>query len=204
MFRLRTPLSLVAVLVVIAVVVAALVGGRLVAGFNAIHNGQPAGQVPLSQVAQLEASPLHIPTPASHSDCRSGPFNSVYDLGAGPVYGQGSVPSSTSWGSYYHNLAYAETDITGPILVRAIDLFTHKAVVFVGQYAAGPIVGHDTVDGVAVEQHVYLLFDTSQASKNPIVHKFEWPLIAGVPKGYSGSTGWQIDGIGFSETFLVC
>jgi hypothetical protein len=74
----------------------------------------------------------------------------------------------------------------------------------VGQYAAGPIVGHDTVDGVADEQHVYLLFDTSQALKNPSTHKFEWPFKAGVPNGWSGSSGWQIDGTGFSEVFVVC
>src|SRR4029077_17583344 len=121
-----------------------------------------------------------------------------------PVYGDGGSTASTTWGIYYHNLAYAETAIRGPILVRATDLFTHEPVVFVGQYAAGSVVGSDTVDGVAVEQHMELVFDTSLASTSPGTHKFAWHFIAGVPHTWSGSTGWQIDGAGFSEVFVAC
>lgn len=207
MLRLRVPLSMVAVFVAIALVVGVLIGGRLMQDWNSFRNPAPAGGGQ-SQLVQLESRPIVLPTPASLLDCKTGPYNSAGSYGKGPVYGDGGGTSTTSWGTYFHNLAYAETDITGPILVRANDLFTHKPVVFVGQYAAGPVVGHDTVDGVAVEQHTELVFDTGQASKSPSAqtstHKFAWPFIAGVPGISMGSTGWQIDGVGFSEVFVVC
>jgi hypothetical protein len=204
MLRLRLPLSLVAVFVAIALVVGILIGGRLFQDWNSFHNPAPAGGGGQTELFQLESRPLVLPTPASHTYCQPGPYNSAGSYGKGPVYGDGGGTSTTSWGVYFHNLAYAETDIKGPILVRANDLFTHQPVVFVGQYAAGPVVGHDTVDGVAVEQHTELVFDTSQASTSPSKHKFGWPFIAGVPDSWSGSTGWQIDGVGFTEVFVAC
>jgi hypothetical protein len=204
MLRLRVPLSMVAVFVAIALVVGVLIGGRLVQDWNLFRNSAPAGGGGATQLAQLESRSLVLPTPAAYFDCKSGPYNPAGSLGKGPVYGDGGGTSSTSWGIYYHNLAYAVTDIKGPILVRAKDIFTNEPVVFVGQYAAGPVVGHDTVDGVAVDQHTELVFDTSQAAKGPTTHKFSWPFIAGVPKTWSGSTGWQIDGAGFSEVFVAC
>jgi hypothetical protein len=204
MLRLRVPLSLVAVFVAIALVVGVLIGGRLMQDWNSFRNSAPAGGGGQTQLAQLESRPLVLPTPGSYLDCKSGPFNSAGAFGKGPLYGFGGATSTTSWGTYFHNLAYAETNINGPILVRVNDLFTHEPVVFVGQYAAGPVVGHDTVDGVAVEQHTELVFDTSQASKSPTTHKFAWPFIAGVPNSWSSSTGWQIDGVGFSEVFVAC
>jgi hypothetical protein len=191
------------VFVAIALVVGVLIGGRLMQDWNSFRKPAPAGGGQ-SQLAQLESRPLVLPTPTSQFDCKSGPYNPAGSLGKGPVYGDGGGTSSTSWGIYYHNLAYAETAITGPILVRANDLFTHEPVVFVGQYAAGPVAGPDTVDGVAVEQHTELVFDTSHASTSPTTHKFAWPFIAGVPHTWSGSTGWQIDGVGFSEVFVAC
>ncbi len=203
--RMRVPVSMVAVFVLVALVVGVLIGGRLIQDWNSFHsNTAPAGQAP-SVLAQLEARPLHLPTPATYYDCKSGPFNAAGSLGKGPVYGDGGAISTSSWGVYYHNLAYAETNVSGPVLVRANDIFRHQPVVFVGLYAAGPVVGHDTVDGVAVDQHIELMLDTSHvSSKGSSTHKFNWPFIAGVPTSWSGSTGWQIDGVGFSEVFVAC
>lgn len=202
--RMRVPLSLVAVFVLIALVVGVLIGGRLIQDWNSFHNGAPAGDSYQSEVAQLEAAPWRIPVIHSHVECTNGPTNSAGSFGSGPVYGDGGATSKSNWGEYYHNLAYAETKIAGPILVRARDLFTDQPVVFVGRYAAGPVVGSDTVDGRTYQQHVELLLDASHNSKVPAVHKFNWDFIAGVPTNWSGSTGWQIDGIGFSEVFRAC
>jgi hypothetical protein len=201
--RLRVPLSLVAVFVLIALVVGVLIGGRLIQDWNSFHNGAPAGGGK-SELAQLEDRPLNLPTPASHLDCKPGPFNSAGSYGSGPVYGDGGGTSTSNWGVYFHNEAHAETRIAGPILVRARDLFTKQPVIFVGQYAAGPVVGSDMVDGQSYEQHLELLLDASSSSKQNKTHKFDWPFIAGVPNAWSGSTGWQIDGVGFSEVFVAC
>jgi hypothetical protein len=206
MLRLRVPLSLVALFVLIAVAVGILIGGRLMQDWNVFRNSAPAGGSEQSEVAQLEAVPLHLPVFASHADCQSGPFNPAdgRSYGSGPVYGDGGSTSTSTWGVYYHNDAYADTNVAGPILVRARDLFTGQPVVFVGQYAAGPVVGSDTVDGKTYDQHAELLFSTSAADKQALSHKFVWKFIAGVPTSWSGSTGWQIDGIGFSEVFVAC
>ena len=50
MFRLRGPMSLVAVFVVIAMVVGVLIAGRVIQDWNAHHNAAPAGGI--NQAAQ--------------------------------------------------------------------------------------------------------------------------------------------------------
>lgn len=202
--RMRVPLSLVALFVLIALVLGVMIGGRLIQDWNSFRNDAPAGDGSQSVVAQLEARPLNLPSPATIYDCTSGPFNAAGSFGSGPVYGDPVDISITNWGLYYHNLFYAETKISGPVLVRVNDIFRHQPVTFVGQYAAGPVVGNDTIDGVAVQQHAELVFDTTKASKTSGTHKFEWPFTVGVPMSWSGSTGWQIDGIGFTEVFVAC
>lgn len=206
MLRLRVPLSLVAVFVLVAVVVGVLVGGRLMQDWNSLHNSAPAGDSYQTQVAQLEAVPLRLPVFASQLDCKSGPFNSAGSLGSGPVYGDAGLlsPTPSTWGWYYSVVAYADTAVAGPILVRARDLFTGQQVVFVGQYAAGPVVGSDTFEGHTYDQHAEVLLKTSTSDKQAVSHKFVWKFISSVPTSSSSSTGWQIDGIGFSEVFVVC
>jgi hypothetical protein len=204
MFRMRGPLSLVAVFALIAIVAAVLIGGRMIHDWNLFQNSVPAGDSYQSQVAQLEAVPLHLPVFASKLDCMSGPFNSVGSLGSGPVYGDGGLKSTSTWGDYYSIVAYADTGVAGPILVRARDLFTGQPVVFIGQYAAGPVVGKDTFEGHTYDQHAEVLLKTGTSDKQAVSHKFVWKFIDGVPTSWSGSTGWQIDGAGFSEVFVSC
>jgi hypothetical protein len=31
-----------------------------------------------------------------------------------------------------------------------------------------------------------------------------WPITSAAPTNWSGSTAWQIDGVGFSDVFVVC
>jgi hypothetical protein len=202
--RLRAPLSLVAALVAIALVAAVLVGGRILQDWNAFRGGSPAGTSYQTQVAHLEATPLHIPTFSDLTSCKSGPYNSAGDYGAGPVYGIGGATTSTAWGVYYNNTAWAQTGISGPILVRAIDVVKGTPVVFVNQFAYGPVVGTDTLNGKTVQQHTELVLDTSHAQKNHLGHPYEWSFFAGVPNNQSFQSGWQIDGLGFSEIFLTC
>ena len=204
MLRLRVPLALVAMFMLVALVVGVLVGGRLMQDWNPFHNSAPAGGSDRSQVAHLEAVPLRLPVFASKGDCKSGPFNSVHSFGPGPVYGDGGPLSQSTWGVYFSDVAYADNGVAGPILVRARDLFTGQQVVFVGEYAAGPVVGSDTVEGHTYDQHTELLLNTSTSDKQAVSHKFVWPFIAGAATSWSGSTGWQIDGIGFSEVFVSC
>ena len=201
-FGARVPLPLVAVFVAVALVAAVLLGTQLMQAW--IHGPSPAGQVHLTTLQQLEARPLHLPVYRSSTDCKAGPYTASGDLGSGPVYGRGGGISGGDWGVYYHNIAYADTNVGGPILVRAIDVVRNQPVVFVGPFAAGPAIRTDTVDGQKYGQHLELVLDTGTVSKTPFTHRFHWDFIAGVPYSWSGSTGWQIDGAGFTETFVAC
>ena len=200
----RAPLSFVAVFVLIAMVALALIGNRLIQDWNALHNSSPAGDVYQSQVAQLEARPLHIPSPANLADCKSGPFNAEGDLGSLQVSRANVGTWDSDWGVYYDYMVYTDSKISGPILVRARDLFAAESVVFVGQYANGPVVGSEIIDGSRWDRHPYLLLNANTTRPGPGTRRMQWNFIAGVPKSSSRSTGWQIDGIGFSETFLAC
>ena len=203
-YRVRFSLALVAVVLVAAVAAAGLLT------WNALHRGivSPAGGVTVSYpLAQLEARPIQIQYPKTLTDCNSGPYSPSGDLGSGPVYGVGGPTDISNWGIYYNNIAYADTAIEGPILVRDADLFNGVKTVFVGPNAAGPVVGTDVVNGKTVAQHTELVLYESQASPASVEgvrHKYVWHMSAGVPNGWSGSTGWQIDGFGFTEIFYVC
>ncbi|HEV2415363.1 MAG TPA: hypothetical protein VGX27_11180 [Candidatus Dormibacteraeota bacterium] len=202
-FRLRVSQALVAAVLIAAVGVAAVMT------WNSLHNNvSPAGGVTVSYpLAQLEARPIQIQYPKTSADCNSGPYSSAGDLGSGPVYGVAGATDNSNWGTYYNNIAYADTAIDGPILVRDRDLFKPVKSVFVGRNAAGPVVGTDVVNGKTVAQHTELVLYESQASPasvEGVPHKYVWHMSAGVPNGWSGSTGWQIDGVGFTEIFYVC
>ena len=168
--------------------------------------GQSSPPTYQSQVANLEARPLRIPSqPETALGCQSGPYNSAGHFGSGPVYAYDSPGTTVSdWGHYYHITAYADGNLQGPIIIRALDLHTRQPLVFIGEYAAGPVVGTDTVDGTIHEQHLEVLIDTGTAKKHTTSHKFNWPFDTGVPKNWSATAGFQIDGVGFSETFQVC
>jgi hypothetical protein len=211
MSRLRAPLSLVALFALIAIVVAVFVGERIVQDWNSFHNASPAGSSRQLEILGLESRPLHIPAVRSPIDCVSGPFKTGgASFGSGPVYGDGGAWISTSWGTYFHNRAYADTQIRGLVLIRALDLYSRQAVVFVGQNTIGPVIGTDTINGKVVQQHTELLLDPGSPSRNlepqfaQDPHKYTWVFTAGLPTRSSGSTAWQIDGPGFTEVFLAC
>jgi len=191
--RLRAPLSLVAVFVVIAVVAGALVGGRLLADWRS-YSAPPVPAAPQTPLQKLEARPLHQPMVRSAFDCPHGPYGSGGDAGAGPFHMSGSaVEIPTSWGNYFHDFLFADGVVAGPILVRARDLIHGQPVVFVGQYASGPVIGTDVLDGQVVEQHLELVIYS-------VTPPYAWQIEDGQPKGNTGCVGWQVDGPGFSET----
>ena len=211
MTSMRAPISLVAVLVATALVVGILVGGQVIHVWHAQHDGVPAGDAFQAQVAQLEAKPLVLPSFKSSTECKSGPYNVAGDLGSGPVFARfalsGAGPGgrwTTDSSVYSDEVAYADSRIAGPILVRARDLVAGQPVFFVGQYAAGQTVGSEIMDGSKFEKRSELLLTADNVSHTPSPHRFHWEFLAGAPITWSGSTGWQIDGVGFSEIFLAC
>jgi hypothetical protein len=213
--RFRGPASLVAVFLLVALVAGVLVGGRLLQDWNAfIHPQAPAGGVHQSVVTQLEARKDQLPTLKAADSCPDGPeANNLY--GGGPVYGAPGWPQpttaselagnfSTSWGLYFYNTFISVAGLNGPVVVRGRDLRSNRPIIFVGNYATGPVVGTDTVDGRLVHQHVYLVLDMSHPPSGPSgVQQVEWPVIFGIDKGWSDCVGLQFDGPGFTERWVV-
>ena len=202
-YRMRFPLALVAAVLLVAV------GASAVLTWNALHmRVAPIGSVGPTLLQQLEARPIQIQFPRTSADCTSGPYNNVEgSLGTGPIFGVGGSIDYSKWGSYYNNYAYANDAIEGPILIRTRDLFKNVTNVFVGPFVAGPVVGMDVVNGKKVAQHTELVLYTSQAARASLVgiqHTYVWHFSIGVPNGWSGSTGWQMDGLGFTEVFYTC
>ncbi len=203
-FRLRAPLSLVAVFALIALVVGVFVGGRLVQDWNAFHNGTPAGDAFRSALAQLEARPVNLPALKPGDQCPDGPeANGMY--GSGPVLGTPGWPQpataselagrvSTSWGTYWYQTYATGTALAGPVLARAQDLRTNQPATFIGNYAAGPVIGTDRVDAKSVQQHLEVVLDTRHPpSISGSANQFEWPVIAGLRNTTSDCIGWQFD-----------
>jgi len=204
MFRMRAPLSLVAVLLMIAVVVAVLVGGRLYQDWSSQHQPSPAhSSRPEATLAELEARPLTLPTVKVGDPCPQNPgTNSTgHAFGSGPVFADGSSPITTSWGNYFDIGYFTAPGVTGLVLIRGRDLRNWtNVVVFVGKYAAGPTVGSDPQIQQGV-QHSEALLDMSHAQRPLLNKETYWSVRQGLPASASNCFGFQFDGTDFTETF---
>ena len=200
----RGSLALVAVLIVIALVTSVFVGGRLIHDWNAAHKPIPATPTHAT-LAQLEARPLQLPHLAAGATCPGGPQSAVLTYGNGPFYGDAAIaqgPTRSQWGLYWYLEGETDKNVSGLLLVRAIDVKTRQSYVFAGQYAAGPVIGTDALGTQAIEQRSELVLDTAHRPSTTYNGKTTWPFELGVPKGNSGCYGWQIDGDNFTETFV--
>lgn len=196
-FRLRVSLALVA-----AVLIAA-VGVTAVLTWNSLHsNVSPAGQVPQVTLQQLEARAVVLPKLAASDACpqNEGTNPYGYTLGNGPVYADGSNPITTAWGNYFDIPYFTKAGLTGLVLIRGRDLRAPNwHVVFVGTYAAGPIIGTDS-DPQAGAQHEEAVLDASHPPKT-LNGQGIWTVRQGLPTSASNCFGFQIDGADFSERF---
>jgi hypothetical protein len=207
-FRLKAPLSLVAVMLLIALVVGALIGGKLVHDWNASHSIPAGGLTKAQQVADLEARPFSWPLLPAGTTCPDGPKSPQGVYGSGPFHGvpaltQGS--SQTPWGSYFDLVGSTDSTATGLILIRARDLSTGQSMVFVGPYATGPVVGTDELHGQSVQQRRELLLDMAHRPSGPGASAPNggtyWSFTVGAAKAWPSCVEWQVDGAGFTETF---
>lgn len=207
-FRLKAPLSLVAVMLLIALVVGALIGGKLVQDWNASHSTPAGGLTRAQQIADLEARPWQQPLLQTGAACPDGPKDSAGVYGSGPFHGDpnlGTGPVQTNWGAYFFLVGATDSTATGLMLIRARDMHTGASLVFVGQYATGLVVGTDTVRGVAGQQRVELLFDmshrpTGSAAKGPNGSTY-WSFTVGAAKAWPSCAAWQVDGTDYTEAF---
>ncbi|GAC1509708.1 MAG: hypothetical protein NVS1B3_11960 [Candidatus Dormibacteraceae bacterium] len=194
--------SLVAAILVVLLVVTLVVGVRLWRDRNAF-NPSPAAPTVEAEVERLQARPLILPFVAPGGTCPAS--NTITYFGANAndvkrglvftVTGQG-VQATSPWGEYYDASYYSDGKVKGIVLIRIRDLKTGKAGVFVGPYAAGDVVGTDTIDGKVVEQHAFAVLDLSHPPADANAY---WGIRQGWNTGWSGCVGFQLDGPDFSQ-----
>jgi hypothetical protein len=207
-FRLKAPVSLVAVMLLIALVVGALIGGKLVQDWNASHSTPAGGPTRAQQIADLEARPWQQALLQPGTACPDGPKSSVGVYGSGPFHGDpglSQATSQTAWGAYYELVGSTDPNATGLMLIRARDMRTGQPLVFVGPYAMGPVVGTDTLHGAAVQQRLELLLDMNHSpggvdARGPNGQAY-WSLTVGAAKAWPLCVDWQADGMDFTEAF---
>jgi hypothetical protein len=219
-FPVRWSASLVAAALVVVLIGAAIIGGRVWRDWN-VYQGQ---QTLNAKVAALEARPLLLP--AYGASC---PISSLTDVSAhspdslmygdGPVYsvGAGYNSMTTTWGTWTTwSLRVDTTNVSGPILVRARDLQTNEDVVFVripfsvvGQAGdgipTGRVIRNDVLQGQTEQVYPELVLDLSRPY--PGTKKGDWPIFKsylGLPKtAKGGCIGFQVDGATFQEWIVV-
>lgn len=217
----RAPLALVAALLVVAIVAAVLVGGRLI---RDLTNPAVPGDQFQHQLSVLEARAVNLQPIGATSTCASGPIDPLHGWwGGGPVYMSSNITQGngggtiTAWGLYIQFQVMGIPSTKGPILLRGEDLRTGQAVLFVGAHVAGPAVGTDTVNGRPLVQHTELVLNASHPPGTRASGYLLWTIQAGfaltdaqrrligAPAGVGQiiCLGWQIDGVDFSERLVT-
>jgi hypothetical protein len=209
--RFQAPLALVAALVALSLIAGVVIGGRMlrVAQVPADHSEFQR------QVAELEARPVRLPMLQAADSC---PDTGVV-LTSGTEYGHGPLwlylgsTTSTPWGKYVdvtfryvvkQNPAFAgdttSLAVTGPVVVRGLDLKLGGDVGFVGADAVGAVVGSDATH-TPPEVRALFVIDTShpesvEDNSQRLGHIPTYGLTTaqlGFPAGSSGCFGLQVD-----------
>lgn len=195
--------SLAAAILVVLLIATVVVGVRVWRDRNALT--VPATNQ--GELARLRARPLILP-PVIGGVCPTG-VNTVtyfdrssYDPTAGPInlLGKG-LQVATTWGDYFDPTYSVPRELKGLVLIRIRDLNSGKAGVFVGPYAAGEVVGRDTIDGKVVEHRAYAVLDLSHPPADSGTAFGSWDVRQGWPASWSGCWGFQLDGPDFSQVF---
>ena len=200
----RNRLVLLAAALVLIIGVSVFVSARV---YSALHVGSsvPAGGIGTA-VQQLLARPIQFPHVAAGQPCpTAGPSTNGLS-GDGPVFiGAGdTLDTNTNWGHYGSSMLLTPPGLVGPVVIRATDLSSGRPLVQVGPFAAGPVSGTDTVNGVAVKRHGYVVLDTDHPPTTTYnflsIPYNQWPNEVGWAHTSTGfCVGIQIDGPAFSE-----
>lgn len=225
----RGSMALVAALLAVIIIATLLVGGRVWHDWNIFNTRPaPAGQTYGEQLAALEARPLQMPLvpadatcpavsqiSAAEADTLPEPIHSLTYAGyvfssVGPAHASvipGSGGDLTGWGQYANVVWVIEPQVTGLVLIRGRDAENHDLpLVYVGQYAAGTVIGTDTGvhGGPPAAQRAEVVLD---ASHHPVTSaKGNWGVYnvrVGIPNAMSPCHVFQVDGEGFSEVFFT-
>lgn len=214
--RVRWSASAVAAVMIVAIIVTATVGGRLWRDWNSYQNQQA--------IAELEARPLQLPMLQPGDACPAGPFTDMPAgeplptmIGRGPVYSVngGGVDESTNWGTWTFGYFFVRRGTSGLILIRARNLVTNLPVVFnthapgfgidsgAGVTTTGQVLVRDAASDRTIDGYGELIVDPSRLSSYGFADYLAWGVEVGFPGRVPGCVGYQIDGPGFTEVFVI-
>lgn len=217
--RLRGSMTLVAALLVVAVLGGVIFGGRLLRDLWTA----PQPSINHSELKKLEARALVVlPGMPSSGVCPVGPVSDDFigdpAVGDGPMRLHVGMPSTynSGWGTWNITYFVIAPTIKGLFLVRARDLRSRESVFFAGNLSgvadaqmgrsafAGKAAGHDMVNGQDVPLYPELVIDASAPSDwAKTTYKAPgWGAYVGYPKGASGCIFFQVDRDGPTETFV--
>lgn len=207
-------MAVLAVLVVAALLLAQLYTSRQ----TPAPAGPPSSTIltttDKAQLAQLEARPLALPPMPANGQCPDGPHSTISAFagnGTANVWGNGSVfveggnAVSTSKNIYFDVTFFTDPTVSGVVLIRGQQLGGRLNVVYVGDYAAGPVVGSDSIGGQPVTQHVEaaLPADRPLSNTNAAPGWGVWKIRQGIDRSYSGCTGFQFDTLAGTQVVVA-
>lgn len=210
--RLRGLTTLAAAALVVVLVSGLFVAGRIWRDLNA-----PAPTINQAALKGLESRPLQLPVVPSGAACpvTRAALNEKFGMviGSGPVYlSDYEIGEKTDWG-YWISLTFIyDARSPGLVLVRAMDLqgtgemaFAQYPLAPTGVTAVGSVMGTDQVVNHRVTLRSEAVFQ--DAAHTPAIGKQgkrpELIVLAGERVGGSPCVGFQFDGPGFTETFVV-
>lgn len=213
-------LKIVGALLVLLVLASTVVYGRLArdAGMQSHPTGLSAEQ---AQLARLEKRPLQLPVMPADGSCPVTPMTSdvqpyrVPDgtppeplFGPGPVYASGGTEVDSTTAQYWDVDFITPPGVAGPVLIRGRQLDGRLDVVFAGPFAAGDVVGSDTVRGKRMDLHreALLLAGARPSNSEALPGWGIWPVrqgLADVSGGATGCVGFQVDTPTSSEVVVV-
>jgi hypothetical protein len=126
--------------------------------------------------------------------------------GAGPVYFLGGPGTDGQRNNYFDVTFFTNPAVRGVVLVRGQQLVGERKVVIVGPWAAGAVVGSDTIRGQRLALYSELALPISRApSKAGVAPGWGlWEVRLGIDKSDTGHClGWQIDSASGTEVFVT-
>lgn len=168
-----------------------------------------------TQLKQLALRPLRLPAMPTNGQCPDGPHSDITPYagsslstnvwGLGPVYLSGGNPTVTPKNAYFDITLYTDPTVTGVVLIRGQQLGGKLNVVYVGSYAAGRVVGTDTISGKLMTQYAEAALPGGRppTTDNPAQGWAIWHLRQGIGRTYIGCTGFQLDTAAGSEVVVA-
>lgn len=209
--RFRGMAAIAAAVLVLALMVGLVLGGRIWRDINA-----PPASIDQATLQKLESRPLVLPPVAAGAACPVTPvklFPNGMGVGSGPVYLiDKQAQPATAWGSWaVYRFIYNWVAPGGPVLIRASDLQSSGTVVFAQTpfapspiAPAGRVLGTDNVNGRTVQMRGEAVGQDPATVKPLSSNRYpSATVMIGVPRGSSGCVGLQFDGPNFTETIVL-